>query len=60
MNIFIQPPPPEFKEEFEKGGWEAIENLYPRKRTDLLRKWIHMTGAKCRNPRAVKKHGGGK
>ena len=44
------PPPPEFKAEFEKGGWERVELLYGA-RTDVIRKWIEITGAKCRFPK---------
>ena len=43
-------PPPEFKEQFEKGGWELVERLYGS-RTDLIRKWIWITGAQCRMKR---------
>jgi hypothetical protein len=41
------PPPPEFAEEFARGGWERVELLYGA-RTDCLKKWIAMTGAKTR------------
>ncbi len=41
------PPPPEFVEEFAKGGWERVELLYGA-RTDCLKKWIALTGAKTR------------
>lgn len=40
-------PPPEFRQEFERGGWERVELLYGA-RTDCIRKWIAMTGAKTR------------
>lgn len=46
----IPPPPPEFAAEFAKGGWERVEMLFGG-RTDLTRKWIRLTGAKCRMPR---------
>jgi len=45
-------PPAEFAEEFERGGWERVELLYGA-RTDLIKKWIAMTGAKTR--RAMRK-----
>lgn len=41
------PPPPEFREEFERGGWERAELLYGA-RTDVIVKWKHMTGARTR------------
>lgn len=41
------PPPPEFAEEFARGGWERVELLYGA-RTDCLKKWIALTGAKTR------------
>lgn len=40
-------PPPEFRAEFERGGWERVELLYGA-RTDCIRKWIAMTGAQTR------------
>ena len=40
-------PPPEFRAEFERGGWERVELLYGA-RTDCIRKWKEMTGAKTR------------
>jgi hypothetical protein len=40
-------PPPEFRQEFERGGWERVELLYGA-RTDCIRKWIHQTGAQTR------------
>lgn len=40
-------PPPEFVEEFARGGWERVELLYGA-RTDCLKKWIALTGAKTR------------
>lgn len=49
------PPPPEFVEEFARGGWERVELLYGA-RTDCLKKWIALTGAKTR--RALRKGGG--
>jgi hypothetical protein len=39
--------PPEFAEQFAIGGWERVEHLYGA-RTDLIRKWIALTGAKTR------------
>ena len=41
------PPPPEFREEFERGGWERVELLYGA-RTDCIRKWIAITKAQTR------------
>lgn len=41
------PPPPNFREQFERGGWERVELLYGA-RTDCIRKWIAMTGAQTR------------
>lgn len=49
----IPRPPPEFAEEFARGGWERVELLYGA-RTDCNRKWIHITNAKARNPRPPK------
>ena len=40
-------PPPEFRAEFERGGWERVELIYGA-RTDCIRKWIAMTGAQTR------------
>jgi hypothetical protein len=40
----IPAPPPEFASQFAKGGWRRVERLYGA-RTDLIRKWISMTGA---------------
>lgn len=40
-------PPPEFRQEFERGGWERVELLYGA-RTDCIRKWIALTGAQTR------------
>lgn len=50
MKRIVPPPPPEFADVFARGGWEAAELLYGA-RTDLIRKWIAMTGAKPRNAR---------
>lgn len=50
------PPPPEFRAEFEKGGWERVEKLYGA-RTDVIRKWIEITGAQCRRPKGGKSGG---
>jgi len=47
-------PPPEFRAEFERGGWERVELLYGA-RTDCIRKWIAMTGAQTR--RAIRAAG---
>lgn len=44
-------PPPFFADEFAIGGWERVEVLY-RARTDTIRKWIVLTGARSR--RALK------
>lgn len=41
------PPPPEFRQEFERGGWERVELLYGA-RTDVLHKWKLLTGARTR------------
>lgn len=46
----IPPPPPEFAEVFQRGGWHLVELLYGG-RTDLHRKWVAMTGAKPRRPK---------
>ncbi len=40
----IPAPPPEFASEFAKGGWRRVERLYGA-RTDLIRKWVEITGA---------------
>lgn len=47
----IPAPPPEFAEQFALGGWERVERIYGA-RSDLVRKWIALTGAQCR--RAMK------
>lgn len=39
----VPPVPPEFEQEFVTGGWRRVERLY-NARTDLLWKWIHMSG----------------
>ena len=44
------PAPPEFKQEFEAGGWQRVEHLYGA-RTDCIKKWIAVTGAQCRFPK---------
>lgn len=41
------PPPPYFRLQFERGGWERVELLYGA-RTDVIRKWIAITGAQTR------------
>lgn len=46
----IPPPPPEFPEQFELGGWERVERIYGA-RSDLVRKWIALTGATTRRKR---------
>lgn len=52
MKAHIVPrPPPFFVEEFAIGGWERVEVLY-RARTDTIRKWVVLTGARTR--RAMK------
>lgn len=43
----------EFERAFAAGGWELIEQMYG-KRTSVHRKWVRMTGAKCRHPKGVK------
>lgn len=35
--------PPEFAAEFIAGGWRRVERIY-NARTDLLLKWIEMSG----------------
>lgn len=50
----IPAPPPEFPEEFARGGWERVERIYGA-RSDLVRKWIAITGAKCRRPKTAGK-----
>jgi len=49
----IPPVPPEFQMIMETQGWEAVERLY-NARTDLILKWQHITGAKCRKPKQVR------
>lgn len=49
----IPPAPPEFADVFARGGWQLVELLYGG-RTDLHRKWVAMTGAKCRMPKRRK------
>jgi len=39
----IPPCPPLFAETFVKGGWRLVERQYGA-RTDLLLKWIEMSG----------------
>lgn len=39
----IPPCPPEFAEIFIRGGWRDVERHYGA-RTDLLLKWIEMSG----------------
>lgn len=39
----IPPCPPEFRQEFLKGGWRQVERIYGA-RTDLILKWIGMCG----------------
>ncbi|TZG25595.1 hypothetical protein [Sphingomonas montanisoli] len=42
----IMPPPPaEFADEFVKGGHRRVERLYGA-RSDLLNKWIEISGGK--------------
>lgn len=38
--------PPEFAREFVEGGWRRVERLY-NARTDLLLKWIEMSGGEA-------------
>jgi hypothetical protein len=45
----LPPPPPNYRANFEKGGWRLCERLYGA-RTDLHLKWQAVTG--CVNPRA--------
>ena len=47
MTRTTPPAPPEFREVFERGGWELVEHLYGA-RSDLIRKWITITGAQTR------------
>jgi hypothetical protein len=35
--------PPEFADQFVTGGWRKVERIY-NARTDLLLKWIEMSG----------------
>lgn len=46
----IPPVPPEFVAELHRGGWRRVELIYGA-RSDLIRKWIALTGAQCRTPR---------
>jgi|MedtruStandDraft_1076414.scaffolds.fasta_scaffold168414_2 hypothetical protein len=46
----IPPVPPEFTDVFRRGGWELVELLYGG-RTDLHRKWVKLSGARCRRPK---------
>lgn len=47
MPTKVTPPPPvEFAEEFIRGGWRRVERLYGA-RTDLLLKWIEMSGGEA-------------
>lgn len=39
----VPPCPPEFAEEFVRGGWRRVERLY-NCRTSLLLKWIEQSG----------------
>lgn len=39
----IPPCPPEFSDEFVRGGWRRVERIYGP-RTDLLLKWIEQSG----------------
>lgn len=43
----IPPAPPEYRQQFEKGGWRLVERLYGA-RTDLHLKWQEMTGCVSR------------
>jgi len=54
----IPAPPADFKELFERGGWELVERAFGA-RSDLIRKWIHLTGAQCRHPRRARRQGVG-
>lgn len=38
--------PPEFADEFVRGGWRRVERLY-NARTDLLLKWIEQSGGRA-------------
>lgn len=38
--------PPEFATEFVVGGWRRVERIY-NARTDLLLKWIEMSGGEA-------------
>jgi hypothetical protein len=42
----VPPCPPEFAAEFVRGGWRGVERLY-NARTDLLLKWIEMSGGEA-------------
>lgn len=39
----VPPCPPEFEEEFVRGGWRRVEMLY-NCRTDLLLRWVEECG----------------
>lgn len=39
----MRPPPPEFRQEFERKGWRHVEHIYGA-RTDVIRKWLFMVG----------------
>lgn len=39
----VPPCPPEFAEEFVRGGWRRVEMLY-NCRTDLLLRWVEESG----------------
>lgn len=46
----IPPAPPEFADEFIAGGWRRVERLYGA-RTDLLLKWVEMSGGEALHAR---------
>lgn len=48
-----KPVPPEFREEFLKGGWRHIEHIYGKLRCN--RRWIALSGGKelLRERRAI-------
>jgi len=45
-------PPPEFAEQFALGGWERVERIYGA-RTDLVHKWVILTGAQTRRSKTA-------
>lgn len=55
----VPPVPPNFGEAFVRGGWREIEEHYGA-RTDLLLKWIEMSGGESlyeRRRQHMREHG---